>query len=220
MDTFGQLAGSPVRPPTAAEMTAVAHPTRLRILRLCHRQPLTNQELAGHLGIAPATTLRHVRILDKAGFLAAQPVRNGQHGSLERPYRSTGLSVRLAWDAAESPELLQRIEIATLHAVRAELIEAGPGAIRDEFRGTLRLKPEVRRELAGRMHALLAEFSSHDDPDGEPLSLLWMMHAVPGARLASAPGTGPGHHAERHLAAGHRGGGHHPRPAAPRRHAR
>jgi DNA-binding transcriptional ArsR family regulator len=95
MDTFGQLAGSPVRPPTAAEMTAVAHPTRLRILRLCHRQPLTNQELAGHLGIAPATTLRHVRILDKAGFLAAQPVRNGQHGSLERPYRSTGLSVRL-----------------------------------------------------------------------------------------------------------------------------
>lgn len=170
---------SPVHPPTAAEMAAVAHPTRLRILRLCHRQALTNQELADHLGIAPPTALRHVRILAAAGFLAAQPVRNGQHGALERPYRSTGLSMRLAWDTAESPELLQRIEIATLHAVRAELIEAGPGAIRDEFRGTVRLRPQVRRELTDRMHALLAEFASRDDPDGEPLSLLWIMHATP-----------------------------------------
>jgi DNA-binding transcriptional ArsR family regulator len=166
-----------IHPPTAAEMTAVAHPTRLRMLRLCHQQALTNQQLADHLGIAPATALRHVRILAKAGFLAAEPARTGQRGALERPYRSTGLSIRLAWDAAESPELLQRIEIAALHAVRAELIEAGPGAIRDEFRGTLRLKPEARRELTDRMHALLDEFSGRDDPDGEPLSLLWIMHA-------------------------------------------
>lgn len=169
---------SEVHPPTAAEMTAVAHPTRLRILRLCHRQARTNQELADSLGIAPPTALRHVRILAKAGFLAAQPVRNGQHGALERPYRSTGLSTRLAWDAAESPELLQRIEIAALHAVRAELIEAGPGAIRDEFRGTVRLKPEVRRQLIDRMRALLTDFAGRDDPDGEPLSLLWIMHAA------------------------------------------
>ncbi len=121
-----------------------------------------------------------MRILAKAGFLAAQPVRNGQHGALERPYRSTGLSIRLAWDTAESPGLLQRIEIAALHAVRAELIDAGPSAIRDQFRGTLRLTPEVRCELADRLHALLDEFSSRDDPDGEPLSLLWIMHAAPG----------------------------------------
>jgi DNA-binding transcriptional ArsR family regulator len=167
-----------IRPPSEAEMTAVAHPTRLRILRLCHGQALTNQELADRLGITPATTLRHVRILVAARFLAAQPVRNGQHGALERPYSSTGLSIRLAWDAAESPELLQRIEIAALHAVRAELIEAGPGAIRDEFRGTLRLKPQVQRELIDRMRALLAEFCSRDDPAGEPLSLLWIMHAA------------------------------------------
>ncbi|MGH3188577.1 MAG: helix-turn-helix domain-containing protein [Streptosporangiaceae bacterium] len=180
MNTYGQLASQPIRPPAEAEMTAVAHPTRLRLLRLCHRQALTNQELADRLAVAPATTLRHVRILEKAGFLAAQPVRNGRHGALERPYRSTGLSIRLAWDAAESPELLQRIEIAALHAVRAELTEAGPGAIRDQFRGTLRLKPEARRELADRVHALLDEFSSRDDPAGDPLSLLWIMHAVSG----------------------------------------
>jgi len=56
---------------------------------------------------------------------------------------------------------------------------AGPAAIRDQFRGTLRLKPQARRELTDRLHALLDEFSSQDDPDGEPLSLLWIMHAAP-----------------------------------------
>jgi predicted ArsR family transcriptional regulator len=168
-----------IQAPTTAEMTAIAHPTRLRILRLCHRHALTNQEVADRLGIAPATALRHVRILVTAGFLAAQPVRTGQHGALERPYRSTGLSIRLAWDAAESPELLQRIDIAMLRAVQAELIEAGPGAVRDQFRATLRLRPEARRELTDRIHALLDEFSNRDDPDGEPLSLAWIMHIVP-----------------------------------------
>jgi DNA-binding transcriptional ArsR family regulator len=171
-------AGHPIRPPTAAEMKAVGHPTRLRILRLCHGQALTNQELAERIGIAPATTLRHVRILARAGFLAAQPVRTGQRGALERPYRSTGLSMQLAWDVAESPELIQQIEIATLHAVRTELIEAGPGAIRDEFRGTLRLTLDAQRELTGRLQALLADFSRRDTPDGEPVGLLWIMHAA------------------------------------------
>lgn len=171
-------AGHPIRPPTAAEMKAVAHPTRLRILRLCHGQALTNQELAERIGTAPATTLRHVRILAKTGFLAAQPVRTGQRGALERPYRSTGLSMQIAWDVAESPELTQQIEIAALHAVRTELIEAGPGAIRDEYRGTLRLTPDAQRELTSRLQALLAEFSRRDTPGGEPVSLLWIMHAA------------------------------------------
>jgi DNA-binding transcriptional ArsR family regulator len=176
MSRAEQHADQSIRPPVEAEMAAAAHPTRLRIMRLCYRQALTNKELADRLGVAPATTLRHLRILERVGFLAAEPVRNGQRGALERPYRSTGLWTRLAWDAAESPELLQRIEIAALHAVRAELIEAGPGAIRDEFRGLLQLKPEVRRELTDRLHALLDEFSSRADPDGEPLSVLWIMH--------------------------------------------
>ncbi len=192
MGTSGQPVDRRIRSPTEAEMTAVAHPTRLRMLRLCHRQALTNQELAVRLGIAPATALRHVRILANAGFIAAQPVRNGQRGALERPYRSTGLSIRLAWDAAESPELLQRMDIAMLHAVIAELIEAGPGATRAEFRGTMRLRPEVWRELTSRMDALIAEFVSREDAVGEELSLTWIMHTVP--RPASSaldfPGAG------------------------------
>jgi DNA-binding transcriptional ArsR family regulator len=176
-----------IRAPTAAEMKALGHPTRLRILRLCYEQPLTNQELADRLGIAPPTALRHVRILTGTGFLAAQPVRTGEHGALERPYATTGLSVRLAWDAAEWPELLQQVGIAALHAFRAEMIEAGPAAYRDELRWTLRLGPDSRQELIDKIHALITEASERDEPGGETLNILWMMHAVPELRPLYPP---------------------------------
>jgi len=176
---------APARPPTAEEAKALGHPTRLRILRLCRDHALTNQELADRLGLAPATTLRHVRTLARTGFLAAQPVRSGHKGALERPYLATGLSTRLAWDAVEAPDLLQQVEIAMLHAYRAELLEAGPHAIRDRLRWTLRLTRQAQHELRQRLRALLQEFSQRDEPDGEPLSLLWLLHAVP------APATIP-----------------------------
>jgi DNA-binding transcriptional ArsR family regulator len=175
----GCLNEQPVRPPTAAEMRALGHPTRLRIIRLCREVALTNHELADRLDLAPATVLRHVRTLLATGLLSAEEVRNGQRGALERPYRSTGLSTLLAWDAAEAPELLQQVEIAMLHAHRAELLEAGPDAIRDRLRYTLRLTARSQLELRQRLRSLLAEFAELDEPAGEPLSLLWLLHASP-----------------------------------------
>ncbi|HVQ95798.1 MAG TPA: winged helix-turn-helix domain-containing protein [Mycobacteriales bacterium] len=170
----------PVRPPTGAELRALGHPTRLRIVRLCRDTALTNQELAARLKLAPATVLRHVRALAQAGFLAAEPVRTGARGALEKPYRATDLSLRLAWDAAAAPGLLQQVEIALLHAYRTELIEAGPAAIRDQIRGTLRLPAPARQEFQRRLRALLDEFTvDTDDPAAEPLSFLWMLHAAP-----------------------------------------
>jgi DNA-binding transcriptional ArsR family regulator len=169
----------PVRPPNSEELRALGHPTRLRIVRLCRDTALTNQELAARLDLAPATVLRHVRTLARAGFLQAQPARTGQRGALEKPYLATDLSLRLAWDAAATPDLLQQVEIALLHAHRAELIEAGPDAIRDQIRGTLTLSAQTRHEFQRRLRALLDEFSQHQDPAAERLSFLWMLHAVP-----------------------------------------
>jgi DNA-binding transcriptional ArsR family regulator len=169
----------PVRPPTGDELRALGHPTRLRIVRLCRDTALTNQELAARLGLAPATVLRHVRTLARAGFLQALPVRAGPRGSLEKPYLATDLSLRLAWDAAAAPGLLQQVEIALLHAYRSELVEAGPDAIRDQLRGTLTLSTSDRLEFQRRLRALLDEFGNRADPGGERLSLLWLLHAVP-----------------------------------------
>ena len=49
-----QIPGPVVRrPATAAEAKALAHPLRIRILRLCLDQALTNKQLAERLGKDP-----------------------------------------------------------------------------------------------------------------------------------------------------------------------
>jgi predicted ArsR family transcriptional regulator len=166
---------------TVEELKALAHPLRWRILRLCFDRAWTNQELAARLEIAPATALRHVRALVKADFLAAEPARTGAKGVLERPYRTTGRTWRLGL-VHDDGELLQQVDLALLGAHRAELLEAGPDAGREVFRGVLRLGAESQRELNTRLAGLLAEFIDRDDADGEDLSYLWSLVARPAGR--------------------------------------
>jgi predicted ArsR family transcriptional regulator len=77
---------------TTAEVRALSHPLRLRILALCTTEVLSNQELAERLHEKPATVLHHVRTLVRTGFLAADPPRPGPRGSTVRPYRATDKS--------------------------------------------------------------------------------------------------------------------------------
>jgi len=81
---------------TVAQARALAHPLRLRIIRLLFDRSLTNRELARALGENPATVLHHVRTLLKTGFIEADPERRGPRGTTEKPYRSTGRSWSLA----------------------------------------------------------------------------------------------------------------------------
>ena len=77
------------RPATQAEAAALSSDLRLRMIRMTFDRPLTNKELAERLGKDPATTLHHVRKLVATGFLEAMPVRAGNRGAKEIPYRST-----------------------------------------------------------------------------------------------------------------------------------
>src|SRR3970282_146560 len=86
---------APERDATADEMRALAHPLRLRILRVTLDRPLTNRQIAERLGRDPGTPLHHVRTLVRGGFLAPEEVRTGKRGALERPYRATGKSWRI-----------------------------------------------------------------------------------------------------------------------------
>src|SRR5829696_8524276 len=79
----------PRRPATVQEAKALAHSLRVRILRLCARHELTNKQLADRLDSSPGTVLYHVRLLVEAGLLQQAPVRTGESGALEKPYRST-----------------------------------------------------------------------------------------------------------------------------------
>lgn len=165
---------------TVEHLKALAHPMRWRVLRLCRDEPLTNQELAERLGVAPPTMLRHVRILVAHGFLEPEPVRSGRQGAMERPYRSTGLTLRLALHDVDDAGLRRDVDLAALAAHHDEALEAPPGSTRSRARGVLRLGPESQRELGERMAALLDEYRERDDEDGEDLSFLWHLIRRPG----------------------------------------
>ena len=187
------------RAPTAAEAKALAHPLRMRILRLCLDQALTNKQLAEWLGKDPGTVLHHVRTLVKTGFLVPDEVRQGDKGALEKPYRATGKSWTLSLEESSVPPGVDAQ--AMLDAFQAELAEAGPGAAAGFNRLALTLNKASREELESRVLAILDEFVTRPaDPDGEPYGLLFAMHRRAGPdpsggsapQLRTPPGQDPG----------------------------
>jgi DNA-binding transcriptional ArsR family regulator len=172
------------RPATSEEAKALANPLRLRILRLCLDEALTNKQLAERLGRDPGTVLHHVRSLVATGFLVPDEVRQGEKGALEKPYRSTGKSWTLSvGDTAAEPAASR----AMLEAFLAELAEAGPDAAAGFDRLALTLNPASREELETRVLAILDEFEARPaDPDGEPYGLFFAIHR----RRRQASGSG------------------------------
>src|SRR5437868_4929151 len=133
------------REATAAEAKALANPLRLRILRLCLDQALTNKELAARLNKDPGTLLHHVRTLVDTGFLTPEAVRTGANGALEKPYRATGKS----WEVSINEET--PFALAPIDAVRAEVEEAGEDSVQTMTRLGLRLAPAQLRRLMTRL---------------------------------------------------------------------
>lgn len=171
----------PRREATPEEAKALAHPDRLRIIRMTYDQALTNKELAERLGRNPGTTLYHVRMLVSTGFLLADAPRRGARGASEVPYRSTGKSWTLDVGEAD-PDLTA----ATVDAFRAEIVES-PIDTRKWSRLALRLTPAQRDSLTERLDALIEEAASWPRADdGEPWALFIALHE---RRVAPPPAT-------------------------------
>jgi DNA-binding transcriptional ArsR family regulator len=158
------------RDASPAEARALSHPLRLRILRLCIDEALTNKELASRLGRDPGTILYHVRRLVDLGFLEAEPIRRAASGHLEQPYRITGKSWRIR--VTKSPSWTTAI----LDAARDELREAGPRATIRAARLGVRLSKTDLAELKSRIDELAEDFAARDDPGGTPIGLLLLAH--------------------------------------------
>ncbi|GHS85012.1 hypothetical protein AGMMS50218_01480 [Actinomycetota bacterium] len=165
-----------------ADARALASTLRLRILRLCLDEALTNREIAARLDRNPATVLHHVRTLVDRGFLAAGPVRRGARGSREVPYRATGKSWRHPGGAGQA-----RVIISTF---LEEVEQADPASVLTTRLG-VRLDDAGHAELLRRMDALFQEYAAAPPtPGGTPYSLLFVSH-VDAGRLAG-PGGGTG----------------------------
>lgn len=139
----------------------------MRILRLCLHEARTNKELAEELGINPGSLLHHVRSLTANGFLVAEEPRRGTRGAREVPYRATGLSWR-SGGPPMGPMLLETFmqEIEGLAAEDLNITRLG-----------LKLTAERRHEMLMRFGQLFEEYAQLDsDPDGEPISLMFVEH--------------------------------------------
>ena len=168
------------RPPTLQEARALAHPLRVRLLRLCLDQPRTNSELASALGQRPATMLYHVRTLLRTGFLAQEPPRPGPRGTTEKPYRATGKSARL--DHAMSGEDGAMLR-AVFDAVAHEVDEAGPDSVLEGVRMPVWLRPDELEEFLARVRELIEALPTVDEylatkpaPGADPYALLLVVH--------------------------------------------
>lgn len=165
----------PRRQATEAEARALASTLRLRILRLCLDDELTNKEIARRLGRNPGSVLHHVRRLVDTGFLAALPERQGSRGSREIPYRATRKSWWLT-EPEERPPGLPPPPQVMLQTFLEELAEAG-GEMGSTSRLALTLTAEHYAEFAARIGAVLDEFAARPpDPDGTRWSVFFAMH--------------------------------------------
>jgi DNA-binding transcriptional ArsR family regulator len=158
------------RPATRAEARALAHPLRLRILRLCLDEALTNRELADRLDQDPATVLYHVRTLLRTGFLRREAERRGRRGAREIPYRST----RKSWTLSFEPDTTGTL--AMIDATRSELVEAGADGVLELIRTAARLSPERVGELLARVRALIEETVADDGSGDESVGILVAVH--------------------------------------------
>ncbi|MEO7398140.1 MAG: winged helix-turn-helix domain-containing protein [Ilumatobacteraceae bacterium] len=162
---------------TTAEFKALAHPLRLRILRMCLHDAMTNQQFAQRLGLDPATTLHHVRTLVRTGFIAAEPLRTGTRGALEKPYRATKRSWVLA---IPRPGDRLTTVIASVDALRAELLDAGAEALVTNTRLGLRLSDAEVAELAERLKALMDDYAQRPaTAGGRRVGLFATLHHLP-----------------------------------------
>lgn len=151
-----------------ADARALASVLRLRILRLCLDEPMTNKEIAERLGRDPATVYHHVRRLAERGFLAAQPERTGARGAREVPY----LATRKSW-RTPIPQGQDRLLIETF---LEEVAEADPRTVSTARLG-LRLSAEAHEELMDRIGALLQEYADRPpDEGGAPWSIFLAVH--------------------------------------------
>ena len=157
---------------TAAELRALAHPLRLRILREVLDTPRTNAEIADRLGVNPATCLHHVRTLLASRFIEPATPRAGVNGITEKPYKATKKSWHTDFDQA--PGGAQQLARAMLEAFIAEA--RGSSSDLSTTRLGVRLSAAQVRRFESKLQALLDEIARADNPDGERWAIFLARH--------------------------------------------
>jgi DNA-binding transcriptional ArsR family regulator len=180
--------GAPPLQATVAEMRALAHPLRLRLLELFAEAPRTTKQAADLLGEPPTRLYHHVAALERAGLLRLKETRKNR-GTTEKWYeaiaRTIGSSTPVRSTRRVPPEQAaarRSVAMAVLEQSRQEVLSS-MGRTEGDRPLTARLvmvAPPARiRELRERITRLLRdvqqEFACGDETRVEGDEERWAM---------------------------------------------
>src|SRR6266513_1705753 len=80
-------AGAPALQRSVADLRALAHPLRLRMMELFAESPKTTKQVADILGQPPTRLYHHVAALERAGLIHLKETRKNR-GTVEKWYES------------------------------------------------------------------------------------------------------------------------------------
>jgi DNA-binding transcriptional ArsR family regulator len=169
--------GAPALEPSVADLRALAHPLRLRMLELFAERPRTTKQVADLLDQPPTRLYHHVTALERAGFLTLKETRPNR-GAVEKWYeavsRQMGASQRKGASSARGKSTRRAIATTILEQAKQDVTSADAESREPALvaRMVVVAPPEkmasVRKRLYDTVQAIRAEFDCETGDDIAP----------------------------------------------------
>jgi predicted ArsR family transcriptional regulator len=169
--------GAPQLTANVAELRALAHPLRLRILELFAEAPRTTKQVSELLGQPPTRLYHHVAALERAGLLKLRETRKNR-GAVEKwyetPGRTFGTTAKRGGTRGPDSAARRAVAMTVLDQTRREVVSAlardaaeKPLLARMVLSADPRRMPAIRKRISEMIASLQRELEC--EPDGEPV---------------------------------------------------
>jgi DNA-binding transcriptional ArsR family regulator len=188
--------GAPLLGRNVADLRALAHPLRLRMMELFAESPKTTKQVAELLGQPPTRLYHHVAALERAGLLVLKETRQNR-GAIEKWYgsvaREMGTTGGVRQKGAKARAARRAVAATVLEQARQEVLAIPAGAKEAALLSRLVVVarpteiPTIRTWLVGMLQQMRTEFQVDPESptDAESACERWAV------TLAFAPASGP-----------------------------
>ena len=168
--------GAPQLRRSVADLRALAHPLRLRMMELFAESPKTTKQVAELLGEPPTRLYHHVAALERAGLLLLKETRQNR-GAIEKWYTTIPQQIQSAvarrGSNAERRRARRAVAATVLEQAKQEMAAIPAGAKEPALLTRFVVVappsqiPAVRRWLMNAVEEMRREFELDDDSRGE-----------------------------------------------------
>jgi DNA-binding transcriptional ArsR family regulator len=160
--------------PAVADLRALAHPLRLRIMELFAESPKTTKQVAELLGEPPTRLYHHVAALERAGLIVLEETRQNR-GAVEKWYASAAPQLRAGPSHGKNDVASRRarraVAATALEQAKQELIAVPRGAKQPALVTRFIVPvdpskiPELRQRLFESVQSIGREYRSEVAPE-------------------------------------------------------